>query len=625
MMDAARAGLTASQFGLELVSRNIANANTAGYSRQEVQFESTPGGVRTWTVRSQVDNFIDKRISQESQNQGRLDVERRLMGEVTPLLGSTETGIDASLTAFFASVSAVAASPDGVEERAQMMFQADALVRDFNATTSELTRMTTQIDQEIGATIKQANQLAGDIANLNKAISSVPKGTGADGMLIDQRREVAKELAQLINLNAFEDANGSLNIFGAGGVPLVEGVNSFDLTLSSATGFSGHPGVAVIGPSGEKIDITSRLNNGELGGMLRIRDDVIGTALADIDRVAASLSLNFNRIHAQGYGLDGSTGNDFFSTITPSAVGAAENVGRPNISVSVIDNSAVTLDDYVVEFTSPTQFNLTNTTQGTTVATGLNFTNGATVDVDGLRLTFTTGSSAPVGGERFEISSSRNHGLNISKTLTNQDQIATALKVGADSAANGGQGTISATVVDSAAVTFDQYRIRFTAPGTFDVLNVTQGTTLSSGNAYTTGMNLTVGGIQVTLADGAAGAPQAGENYDFNGRPLPSANGNALALSKLETDKLLDGGTLALGDKFARIGSQVGMEQQAVETAADAQGMVMESLTLSRASVSGVSLDEEAARLIQFQNTYQASARLIRVADEMLQSIINMV
>ncbi|MBI5137091.1 MAG: flagellar hook-associated protein FlgK [Nitrospirae bacterium] len=626
LMDNARAGLTAARFGMELVGRNIANASTPGYSRQEVQFESvSSGGVRTWSVRSMVDNFVQTRIAQESQNQGRLDVERRLLSEVSPVLGTTETGLDAALTQFFGALSALTAAPDGTEERAQFMFRAENLVTEFNTEASNLDGLARQIDGEMGVTVTQVNKIAADIANLNGVISRAAGNDGASNQIIDQRTDLVNQLATLVDARSFSDGQGNVNVFVAGGMPLVEGINSYQLALSGSSGYSSHPGVAVIGPSGEQLDITQRVGNGALAGMIRIRDDVIGGALADIERIAATLTLNFNRVHAQGYGLDGSTGNAFFSALSASTVNAAENIGQPSVGAVVSDLAAVTLDDYEVVFTSPSQFDLLNATQGTTVSSGTAYTSGMTLAVDGLTLTLSNGASAPQAGDRVRVATVAGHGRNLDMVLTNQDKVAAATSLSTVTTASAGaQGTIAATVTDGTAVTFDSYDVTFNGSGQYSVRNVTTGATLLSNVPYVSGASFTVDGIQVTLANGA-GSPAAGEVYTFAGEALPSANGNALALSALETEKLMDGGTLTLAEKFARSASQVGVEQQSVDQAVDAQALVMQALDLRRAAVSGVSLDEEAANLIKFQNTYQATARLIRVADEMLQTIINMV
>jgi len=537
-MDMGKQGVNAARAGLDVVSRNVANASNAEYSRQDIYFESpVQGGVRTWTVRSQVDAFIEARLAQENQTQGRLEAERRLVGEAGAVFGTTDTGVDASLAQFFAAVSAVVSTPESNVSRSTLLFQADALVTEFQREAGALRDLSTQVGKELESTVTQANQIAADIAKLNQAIGTSDKADGTTGQLRDQRTTLVKQLAGLLNINSFEDGNGNTTVFVGGGIPLVEGTNSYTLSLSAATGYAPYAGIAVTTPSGNQVDITSRVTNGELGGLLRVRDQVLKGAADDLDRAAATLTLQFNRTHAAGYGLDGSTGNDFFSPVSASAIGKGSNTGGADVSAIVFNMTQVTLDDYEVVFTSPTQFDIQNVTQGTTVSTGNAYTSGMTVDVYGVRLTLSDGVGPPKAGDSYLVSTAHDQALNITRTLAGTDQVA--------------------------------------------------------------------------AAQTAAG--------------VPGDNRNALALSALETDKLMDGGTLSVGDKIAQIASAVGLEQQSVEQAYTAQGLVMEGLNARRAETSAVSLDEEATKLIQFQHAYDASAKLIKVADELLQTIINMV
>jgi len=537
-MDLGRQGIAAARAGMQVVGRNISNAADADYTRQEIFFESpVQGGVRTWEIRSQVDAFIENRLARENQTQGQLEVERRLMGEVSAVFGTTESGLDASLADFFAAVSGLSSSPESSESRANLLFQADAMVGEFQREADTLRGLSAQIGKEMQTTIDRANQIARDIAKLNVSIGGSASNDGATGQLVDQRTALVKQLGGLIDINTFEDGNGNVTVFVGGGVPLVEGGNSYTLELAPATGFDPYAGIQVATPGGTKNDITSRISGGEVGGLMRIRDQVIRPAMEDLDRVAAALVVEFNQVHSQGFGLDGSTGLDFFGALTPSVVGAGANTGGSDVSAVIFDTTALTLDDYEVVFTSPGQFDLLNATQGTTVSTGNAYVSGMTLDVDGVRLTLSDVTGTPQAGDRFLVSTVRDQALNVAATLTDPRQI-------------------------------------------------------------------------------AASATAAG---------VPGDNANALLLSGVETTKLLDGGTLTLGEKVGQVGARAGLEQQSVEQAYAAQSYIMEGLQARRAEVSGVSLDEEAAKLIQFQNVFEASARLIRLSDELLQTIINMV
>lgn len=538
IMDTARQGLTASRFGMELVGRNIANASDASYTRQEVQFENlSPNGVRNWIVRAQVDSFLEGRITQEQQTEGRLEAEQSLLSEVSGIFGSTESGLDNAIGQFFGSVSALATTPAGTVERASMLFSADSLVNEFTRESTALQQLSLEVDQDISNTLTRINSLASNIAELNLQIASAGDKDGASSLLRDQRQSTAEELAGLVGVDTYLDGQERMAVVIGGGIPLVESTHSFQLALGGATGFVQHAGIAVESSSGSQVDVTARITNGKLAGLMRVRDQVVDDAAADLDRIAAAMTLEFNRVHAQGYGLDGTTGDNFFSPLSASSAGNGDNRGGVTVTASITDMAAVTLDDYQVVFTSATQFDVHNATQGTVISSGNAYTTGMSVTVGGVQIGLADGTGAPVAGDRYAISTTRNTAANMQVILTDDRAIA------------------------------------------------------ASGSTAT----------------------------------LPGDNTNALALSQLSSAKLLDGGTLTLSDKFVQVSSRVGLDAQAVEQAADAQGFVLGALQARRASVSGVSLDEEAAKLIQFQNSFQASARMIRVADEMIQTILNMV
>jgi flagellar hook-associated protein 1 FlgK len=99
--------------------------------------------------------------------------------------------------------------------------------------------------------------------------------------------------------------------------------------------------------------------------------------------------------------------------------------------------------------------------------------------------------------------------------------------------------------------------------------------------------------------------------------------GNALALDKLRDELLIDGGRLT--DGYANLLSQVGLHVQSAQYRVAASEVIADNLTLQNSSVSAVNLDEEAVRLMQFQQAYQASAKILQVAqrvfDTMLQEL----
>ena len=212
--------------------------------------------------------------------------------------------------------------------------------------------------------------------------------------------------------------------------------------------------------------------------------------------------------------------------------------------------------------------------------------------------------------------------------------------------ANKGAATVgAATILGEGALDFARYEIRFTGGSTYDVVNLDDGQTVSTGNAFAAGGSIDVGGMRLTLS---GGAPAAGDKFQLDAfRGVTERMGlaagvaaNAQAIAAGETSASGDNrntlALLALRDEAA-IGGQtyesfysgvrVGLATR-VELAEGAQAeeeIARQQVQALHDSVSGVSLDEEAAQLIQYQRAFEAASRIVRVTDELLQTLLGMV
>lgn len=217
----------------------------------------------------------------------------------------------------------------------------------------------------------------------------------------------------------------------------------------------------------------------------------------------------------------------------------------------------------------------------------------------------------------------------------------------APSTNTGGTSIGSGSILNYPALTLDDYEIRFTTPSTFSIIDTTKGTTVSTGNIYTSGGNIDFDGIRVSITDNS-GAPATGDIFAVSatkgnaGRlsvslsdpnkiaaaqdtaALPGDNRNALALAQLRDSLVLSNNSTTFSGFYGGIVEEAGTISKQTSRALSAQRFVTEQLDTRREEVSGVSLDEEAINLIKFQRGFEAAARLIVVADEMLQTILRL-
>jgi len=213
----------------------------------------------------------------------------------------------------------------------------------------------------------------------------------------------------------------------------------------------------------------------------------------------------------------------------------------------------------------------------------------------------------------------------------------------------GGVSVGSATITDDTQLTFDDYEVRFTSAGQFNVVDTTSGNTVSSNNAYVPGGSIDIAGMRLVLNNGS-GAPAAGDVIAINSYAGTAGRMDLSAAVKASTGAIAAGQTSAAGDntnalKLADLGRLATMGQPPSQTfqatfdaarllvstaSQNAQSRETDSQTTQSQiqaladSVSGVSVDEETTNILQFQRGFQASSQLISVTDQLMQSLLTM-
>lgn len=291
-------------------------------------------------------------------------------------------------------------------------------------------------------------------------------------------------------------------------------------------------------------------------------------------------------------------------TAAPQDIAAAAPVrataSMNNGGSATIDSLSVNLpsNDLRITFdTPPTTFDVVDSTTGATLLTDVAYVPGAAIQVNGLG---TAISGAPDPGDVF--------------TVTNG--------VSASGAANAGTGAIAPTTRSMPDPNLrDTVTLTFTSANTFDVTGATTGLPIT-GVAFSAGSPISFNGWTLTMN----GAPQSGDVFTIGA----NANGigdnrNALALAGKQTTALLDGERATYDEVYGRLVASVGTLTRQADLDQTARGALLEQVVAQRDALSGVNLDEEAASLMRFQQTFQASAQLISIADQMFQSLIGAV
>ena len=304
--------LDAQRAGMDVVGQNIANVNTAGYSRRVVDiatvtplnYSSAERGAEVVSVRALRDRLLDRRLIQDVPTEQREAAVARSLSVVQSALGAPGQSLDASLESFFNAFANLAEDPASAVTRNEVQIQGDSLAAAFRNLAERQAGDRRDADRQIGDVVDNVNSLAARIAALNDTLSRVP----ADGALAvrDEQAVLVRQLSQLIDVQTIEREDGGVEISIAAGRALVVGGNVYELE-AAATPPNGFKELTANGAV-----VTDQIRGGRLGGLLAVRDTNIPDYQARLDLIAYETALQVNALHSAGFDLDGNAAGDFF-------------------------------------------------------------------------------------------------------------------------------------------------------------------------------------------------------------------------------------------------------------------------------------------------------------------------
>lgn len=312
-------GMLLSQFGIQIAGKNISNVNTKGYSRQRLDVNpllpeilgkfSLGSAINGDTLRRIRQNFVDRQFWSQTGLQSQYATEDTLLRQVEGVLpSSNDSGLGTMLDEFWNAWNSLANDPESSVARTIVRDRAQTLAQNFNRVYREFLSFQSTIEDEIQARVGEINELASQIAELNK----VNPGNSLD--LDDQRDRLIDRLSELVNVDIQRDGS-SVSVY-VSGLMLVSGKTSYGITMEETTDENGISQItALISGTSREIDVRS----GELGALLEVHNTDIPDLLSRLDTLAVSLADTVNAIHQTGYNLDGTTGLPFFATTTEGA------------------------------------------------------------------------------------------------------------------------------------------------------------------------------------------------------------------------------------------------------------------------------------------------------------------
>lgn len=311
LLSIARTAIISQRAAMDVAGHNIANAETAGYTRQRVQLTPTTPessalgifgtGVAVTTVLRLREALLDQQVRQQAAPAAGFSTRSSLLGTIEGVFGEpSANGLASSLDAFWNSWSDLASDPSNSTAKTVVQQRGAAVAATFNRYANQLADLDTSTRSGIADTIGTVNRLASQIAAVNAELLPAEAGGNTANDLRDARDQLIDKLSQLIPVSVIDRANGSDQVM-IGGMPLVDGASAKSLTLGNGVPLT----VTITGDSD-----TLRSLGGKLGATLDVVNTDLAAARVGLDTLASSLIAEVNALHATGWSPpSGAAGN----------------------------------------------------------------------------------------------------------------------------------------------------------------------------------------------------------------------------------------------------------------------------------------------------------------------------
>lgn len=628
-------GLTSFQAKLATTGNNIANVNTEGYSRQNVDLTTLPSqrssvgytgsGVQVAEISRSYDNFVAGRLrtSLSSSEEGQYLYTTAV--QVDNVIADPAAGLSQVLGDFFNAMNDVADDPTSLPTRDVLLNRAENMAGSFQNMNNYFSQLRSQSNTDLGSFAGEMNRLSTSIADLNTRIqlSGTSSGQPAPNDLLDIRDRLIDDLSKYVKTTTVNQADGMVNVFIGNGQALVLGQSTNVLEVKNSPLSADQRTLYLRSPNGGEIDMTGLISGGRIGGVLRFQKEVLNPAQDAVGLVAIGLAGFFNEEHRTGLDLDGELANDFFNLTSPELLPHSDNVGTATASFD--DLAQLKSEEYDLRYDGAS-WKLIRISDNKEVAMTGSGTVADPFIADGVAIVI---GPSPAAGDRYLLRPTRSGAADLDVLVTDPRDLAAADPIRTSaSVTNSGTGAISpgnlltrtgnTKLAVPVTMSYDAAGLKF---------DLSTGGSILYNPATDSGKNYTV----AIAGLGDFGFVLTGNPNDTDELALTDNTGgvgdnrNARLLASLQTKNVLSAGTASITDTYASAVADAGTETSRAENIKDVQNQLLQRAQAVKDSVSGVNLDEEAANLVQFQQAYQASAQVISAASKLIDTLLGIV
>ena len=643
LLNVASGALRANQTVLQTTGNNIANVNTVGYSRQTAVLQTIEGqftgggyigkGVEVDTIQRNYDIFLNRQATLASTTSAADNARATKLNQLENLFPGGKNALGAAVSDMLNAFSDVASSPTDLTARTVALTRISETATRLSSTAASMDDLEMSLKQELDQKLSTLNTLAASVAQVNEKIARALGNGQPPNDLLDQRDQLIRDINQYIQTTSIPADDGTIGLFIGGSQALVLGTTAATLQLTDGDFGDAQTSKLAIVRNGQSFTLNeATLGGGEIPGLLRFQNTDLAEARNLLGRYATAVTTSMTNQHKRGLDLDGNPGGNLFtpadfskSVLAPKAP-ATLNTGSAVLSLEVADVTQFEASDYEISFASGTTGSITRLSDGKQTAFDLGA--GTTVTFDGLTMTVDATVGPAAAGDRFLLKPFSASTQTISAEFSTARSLAVASPI-AGKMGTANTGSLQLTSLTAKTNPTPQpgpVTITFNDPATS--FNMVDHTGASVTRPYQSGQKIETLGWTLVLQ----GAPKPGDTFSVVGSQDTANNngidfklnaGNASAMMALRDTQMFDGATLT--DGYAGLMAQIGVRAQSANFTAKVSAKLAATLEQNRAAVSGVNLDEEAARLLQYQQAYQASAKVIQVAQGIFDTLIQTV
>ncbi|MCV2364335.1 flagellar hook-associated protein FlgK [Paucibacter sp. DJ1R-11] len=649
----------ANQAALQAVGQNIANANTPGYSRQSVVLTTPEGqytgagyfgkGVTIQTVERSHNEFLTRQAA-GSKSLAHMDSTRMSqLSQLEKIFPPGETGLGAAAGQFLNAMVDVSSRPSDPSARQVVMGRATEVAARFASAGQQLVELQSGVVSDLKANVDVVNQLSKQIAFANDQISRANGNGHTPNDLLDQRDKLVSELSQYIQVSTLPATDGTLGVFIGGGQRLVLGTEAQQLTVTQDPYDSQRAALSITDSSGPRSLDESVLTGGSISALLQYQNKDLQDARNMLGQMAAALASRVNDQQALGLDLSDPPGKGvpIFAFGSPRALPASTNARAPDgsfasdVTMTITNASQLQASAYRLE-TDPTgggaSYKLTRISDGYSQTV----VNGDTVD--GFRIDF---SATPPGpGDSYILEPVAQAAVEMRRVLEQPTGIAAASPLTATTNVDN-KGSTTVNSIYAVNDKFDASKLpislAFGDPDPVNPAKLQYTLTLGDGSVLTgtwsAGQNIgnqptAVPPIDLGFELSLNGVPRKDDTITLERTQFPATNnGNAKAFLNIQGEKFVGqrvraDGSVAVGatinEAYSATMSEIGSRVQGATYLSSVSVAVAAEAESSRAGQAGVNLDEEAARLMQYQQGYQAAAKVLQAAQSLFDELLRL-